>query len=84
MAIIPKPCYVIACDECREELRNHFATVEGWVMHFESGDNAESEAEDSDWVKLPDGRNICQICVDPMAKARKIVRDDKGEWMILP
>lgn len=81
MTVQSRSCFIIECNECKHPLMGSWSS---YVAHFDSVADAESQAEDDDWAKLPDGRNVCDGCVDIMIQNEKIARNDKGDWVILP
>jgi hypothetical protein len=84
MAIKTFMRYGVICDRCKNELVWPSGPRWGNIMESNSVTEALSDAWEFEWAHLQDGRDICEDCTHDMVRAREIVRDDKGEWMVLP
>lgn len=70
-------CFTAHCDECK----NAHESDEFILLHYDSAEQAVSEAEGCDWVSLSDGRLICDRCIRDLITRGKVEKcqDDDHE-----
>jgi hypothetical protein len=58
MSIERVHCYIVTCDDCRQQ----FDETVDYVVHFDTEDEATNYITDNGWLITPDGKHLCQRC----------------------
>lgn len=67
-------CFSPVCDVCKSPFENY----EGMQVHFDSPEEAVSEASGADWVQLSDGRLVCENDISDLVERGEIEEDEDG------
>jgi hypothetical protein len=59
MSIDRVHCYIVTCDDCRRQFDE---TGADYVVHFDTGNEAENYITENGWLITTDGRHLCQRC----------------------
>lgn len=72
MPINQHSCFSANCDECKRSFER-----DGGNWHWPSGEEALRDVRDYDWFKLPDGRLICDSCIEVLLESGKVIDSER-------
>jgi len=75
MTIKQHACFSAHCDACKRAFEQ-----DGIKLHWDTEAEALSHARDYDWFKLPDGRLICDVCIETMLERGEVVASEAPEF----